>query len=429
MSADLPETGTGALTALLELAGKAEVAALASSGPRCFHWATGGVTPAALGADVLTSLYDQSARFSASSPLAIRAEELSLSWLKTLCGLPEHWTGTLTTGATMANFAGLAAARHWWGQRCGRNIEDTGLAGLPPLAVFASDRLHPTTRKALGMLGLGRQSVTVLPFAASGQPDLSALDLALAELQASGGTAFVIATAGDVDTGQFDPVADMAAICARRCAWLHVDAAFGLMARVTPRAASLLSGIEGAQSVASDAHKWLNVPYDSGFVFVDSRQHLEGAFSADHAFLGETGTDLSGRSPENSRRARGLAIWATLMAYGRSGYRAMVERYIDLARELAAMIENAPDLELLAPVPLNVVLFRHRPADLAGRDLDDWNEALGRRLAGQGRIYIGSTTRYRGVVGFRPVIMNWMTTPDDLQLLIDSVRQAADGRR
>jgi glutamate/tyrosine decarboxylase-like PLP-dependent enzyme len=426
MPSEFPETGPGALPVLQELAGVADAAALASSGPRFFHWATGGVTPAALGADMLASAYDQSARFFASSPLAARAEELSLIWLKILCNLPTHWAGTLTSGATMANFVGLASARHWWGLRHQCNIDDTGMAGVPALRVFSSDRLHPSTRNALGMLGLGRQSVELLPRAPSGDVDLGFLDRALADVQAVGMTALVVATAGEVDTGQFDPIGDMATICRRRNAWLHIDAAFGLMASITPRAADLLQGIEGAHSVASAAHKWLNVPYDSGFVFVASKGHLEGAFRSNYAFLGEVGMDLSARSPENSRRARGLAIWATLKAYGRGGCRAMIEHYLELAQELAGMIERAPDLELLAPVPLNVVLFRHRPKYLADADLNGWNEMLGRRVMDKGRVYIGSMTRYNGCVGFRSVIMNWMSRSDDLRSILSSLAEAAE---
>ncbi len=197
------------------------------------------------------------------------------------------------------------------------------------------------------------------------------------------------------------------------------------MAAVSAQSRHLLSGIDGAKSIASDAHKWLNVPYDSGFAFVASRQDLEESFSCQHAFIEDVQIDLTARSPENSRRARGLAIWTTLLAYGRSGYRQMIEHYLALATELAELIDSASDLELLAPVSLNVVLFRHRPQALGEEYLNDWNEAIGEHCANAGEVYIGSTTHFRDLIGFRSVIMNWSTTSEDLLAILAAVRRSA----
>ncbi|HVS07136.1 MAG TPA: aminotransferase class V-fold PLP-dependent enzyme [Candidatus Dormibacteraeota bacterium] len=417
----LPENGVGAVAVLNELAEIGSVAALRSAGPRFFHWATGGSTAAALGADWLTSAFDQNARFWANSPLACQLEEVSLNWLKDLLRLPAQWAGVLTSGATMATYAGLAASRRWWGARHGVDVDEDGLAGLEPVPIFTSGWIHPTTIKVLAMLGVGRRRITILARDGTGALDIERLQAALKAL--GGEPAIVIANAGEVNTGLFDPIREMADLCQRHGAWLHVDGAFGLFARLTPRAALLTDGIEEADSVASDCHKWLNVPYDCGFVFVRQAEFLEGAFRVGHAFIGETRLDFSSRSPENSRRARALTVWATLKAYGRNGYRTMVERHLELAQHLAIQVDAAPDMERLAPTPLNAVLFRYKPSGVQESRLDELNTRVGEAIMDDGRVYIGSTTSFGGPIGFRPVILNWRTTEADVNLILDVVRQ------
>jgi glutamate/tyrosine decarboxylase-like PLP-dependent enzyme len=412
----LPGAGVGALTAIGELAQAAAGTALRSSGPRFFQWATGGTTPASIGADWLASVYDQNARFWESSPLAVRLEQVALDWTRELCALPAGWTGTLTTGATMANFVGLACARDWWARQHGVDVAESGLAAVPPVTVIAGERLHPTIVKAAVMVGLGRGCIRILPSDASGGPRLGVLEAILRQ-----GPAVVIATAGDVNTGHFDPIAQMAELCRRHRAWLHVDGAFGLMARVAPRSAHLLDGIEGAHSVASDAHKWLNVPYDSGFVFVSEPEPLDRTFGTTAAFIGETGPDLAARGPENSRRARALALWATLRAYGRDGYQTMIERYLDLAQHLAGRVDATPGLERLAAVPLNVVPFRIRPAGVPEERLNQLNRLAGEAILREGQVYPGSMALFQGRLGFRPVIMNWRSTQADVDVLVETV--------
>jgi glutamate/tyrosine decarboxylase-like PLP-dependent enzyme len=412
----LPDVGVGALAAIRELSRAAAESTLRSSGPRFFHWATGGATPASVGADWLTAVYDQNARFWASSPLAVRLEQLALEWTRDLCTLPTGWTGTLTTGATMANFVGLACARDWWARRHGIDVAESGLSTVPPISVLAGERLHPTIFKAVAMLGMGRRCIRTLPSDESGGPSLDTLRAALQE-----GPAVVIATAGDANSGQFDPIARMAELCSRYGAWLHVDGAFGLMARVVPRTAHLLDGIEGACSVASDAHKWLNVPYDCGFVFVSESDALDRTFGGEAAFVGETGLDLAGRAPENSRRARALALWATLRAYGRNGYQTMIEGYLDLAQHLSTRVDAAPVLERLCAAPLNVVPFRIHPPNISESLLNDLNQMVSESILKEGRIYVGSMALFRGRLGFRPVIMNWRSTRADVDDLVDTI--------
>jgi glutamate/tyrosine decarboxylase-like PLP-dependent enzyme len=410
----LPEDGDGALAALTELVEYGLGAATRSSGPRFFHFVTGGVTPAAQGADWLASTLDQNAFSAVSSPLAVRLESVAIEWLLDLFGLPSSWGGVLTTGATTANFTALAAARRWWAEWHGVDVDERGFQGLPAPPIFSSGYVHPSATKALAMLGLGRGSVRVLAEDAAGRLDTGSLERELASLD--GAPAIVIGNAGEVNAGDFDPIERMADLAERYGAWLHVDGAFGLFARLTPRASRLAAGVERANSVISDGHKWLNVPYDCGFAFLRDPAPLHATFGFSAAYL--PGDELPG--PEASRRARSLAVWTTLRAYGRSGYRAMVERHLDLAQRLAERVDASPALERLAEVPLNIVCFRFRPPGVDESGLDELNARIGRALLEDGRVYVG-TTRYEGRVAFRPAIVNWRTTAADVELIADVV--------
>jgi glutamate/tyrosine decarboxylase-like PLP-dependent enzyme len=330
----------------------------------------------------------------------------------------------LTTGATMANFVGLAAARRWWAQRHGVDVDDTGFSALPPVPVFSSGHIHVSATKALAMLGIGRATVRRLSRDAVGDLDVDALEASLRGLD--GAPAIVVANAGEVNAGHFDPIARMADLAQRYGAWLHVDGAFGLFAAVSPRTRHLVEGIERAHSVISDAHKWLNVPYDSGFAFVRDPSLLPGTFGlGGAAYLPKEGVMYGVLGPEASRRARGLAVWATLRAYGRRGHREMVERHLDLAQALARAVDADPDLERLADVPLNIVCFRAHPRGIDDEDrLNDLNARIGAALLADGRVYVG-TTRYAGKVAFRPAIVNWRTTDADVDLIVTVVREIA----
>jgi glutamate/tyrosine decarboxylase-like PLP-dependent enzyme len=416
----LPNKGVGAAPALRELL-EGLPAATRSPGPRFFHFVTGGVTPAALGADWLTTVLDQSAFTWVSSPLGSRLEAVAVEWLKELFELPAGWGGVLTTGATTANFTGLAAARRWWAEQHGVDVDGRGFSGLPPVPVFSSGYVHSSALKALTMLGIGRESVRVLSRDAAGRLDAEALER---ELEALGGApAILIGNAGDVNTGDFDPLGAMADLADRHGAWLHVDGAFGIFARITPAAGDLAEGIERAHSVIGDGHKWLNVPYDCGFAFVRDAAALPLTFGLTAAYLpADERPNFGYLGPELSRRARALAVWATLRAYGRAGYREMVERHLELAQRLARRIDEAPDLERLAEVPLNIVCFRFRPRDANEDDLDALNDRLGEAILQDGRVYVG-TTRYEGRAALRPAIVNWRTREEDVDLLVDVVRE------
>ncbi|HEX5955545.1 MAG TPA: aminotransferase class V-fold PLP-dependent enzyme [Solirubrobacterales bacterium] len=418
----LPEAGDGAAAALTELLGHS-AGLIASSGPRYFHFVTGGVTPAALGADWLATAVDQNNGDWGGAPLAAQLEAVAIRWLLELFGLPAGWSGVLTTGATMANFVGLAAARRWWGLRQGVDVDEQGFAGLPRARVFASGYVHPSDTKALAMLGLGRDGVERLSADPAGRLDLAALET---ELRGLGGEpSIVIASAGEVNAGDFDPVDAMADLAHEHGAWLHVDGAFGLFAAVSPRTAHLVAGIEKADSVIADGHKWLNVPYDCGFAFVRDPALSGPTFALNAAYLPSADDPHPGffsRGPESSRRARSLAVWATLRAYGRAGYREIVERHLDLAQRLAARVDAAPDLERLGDVPLNIVCFRYRPPDVPEERLDELNRQVAAVVVEVGRVIFGSTV-YEGRAAFRPAIVNWRTRERDVDLIVDVTRE------
>jgi glutamate/tyrosine decarboxylase-like PLP-dependent enzyme len=408
----LPEKGDGALAALRELVAGSDVATR-SSGPRFFHFVTGGTTPAALAADWLTSLLDQNSFSGVSSPYGEQLEDVAIAWLLDLFELPDDWGGVLTSGATMANFVGLACGRRWWAERHGVDVDERGFAGLPAVPVFSSEYVHASARKALAMLGIGRESVQVV--------DVDRLERALRRL--NGAPAVVIGNAGDVNTGDFDPLARMADLAEEHGAWLHVDGAFGLFARLTPKAAALAEGVERAHSVIADGHKWLNVPYDCGFAFVRDAEILRRPFRLTGPYLPSDERP----SPEASRRARALAVWATLRAYGRAGYRGMVERHLELAQHLSRRVDETPELERLAETKLNIVCFRFRPPGVDEAELDELNLALGQDVLADGRVFFG-TTRYDGKVAFRPAIVNWRTDERDVDLLLDVLLELAAAR-
>lgn len=423
----LPDEGSGALEALRELLEEGIPASVSSSGPRFFHYVIGGATPAAMAAAWLTDAIDQNPGLWTASPLGSALGKVSTEWLLDLFGLPASWGGTLVTGGTMANYAGLAAARRWCGLQRGFDVEEAGLHGLP-IPVFSSGYIHSSARKAVAMLGLGRSSIRTFERDGVGRVDLQALRQALEETD---GPSIVVANAGEVNAGDFDPIEEMATIADDHGAWLHVDGAFGLFAALSPRTRHLVRGVERARSVSSDGHKWLNVPHDTGFTFLREPDLLDEAFAISAAYLktDDERPNLMLRTPESSQRARGIAVWATLRAYGREGYRAIVERHLDLAQRVAERVDAAPDLERLAEVPLNIVCFRYRPPGVEDpAAIDDINRRIGEEILRDGRVYVG-TTSYDGKVAFRPAIVNWRTREEDVDLLVDVIRELGSSVR
>ena len=423
----MPEEGDGTLAAVRELAARGQQAATRSSGPRFFHFVMGGGTPAALGADWLTSAFDQVAFGWASSPMGARLEQIAVDWLRQLFELPDEFSGVLTSGATMANFVALAAARSWWAEQHGVDVDQDGLSGLPAPPILTSGNIHPSAVQAIGMLGMGQDRVERFAVDAAGRSDLDALKARLKELD---GPAVLVANAGEVNAGDFDPIDRMADLASEHGAWLHVDGAFGLFARLAPATQQLAAGIERADSVIADGHKWLNVPYDCGFAFVRDAGRLSRTFNVGAPYLpspDDPRPNPGFLAPENSRRARAFAVWATLRAYGRAGYREMVERHLRVARHLAKRIDEAFQLERLAEAKLNIVCFRARPEGVAEDELDALNRELGEALLRDGRVFAGTTT-YEGKVAFRPAIVNWRTQEEDVDLLVDILLELLDNR-
>ncbi|AFU04758.1 pyridoxal phosphate-dependent decarboxylase family protein [Nocardia brasiliensis] len=420
----LPEHGDGTLAAIERLLRVGTEAAVHSAGPRFFHLVVGGATPAALAGDWITALLDQNAGLWVTSPLAARTETVVLGWLKDLFGLPADFGAVLTPSATFANLTGLAAARYWWAGRHGHDVVADGLAGLPRMPVFTSGLVHASTRKALQILGCGRDTLRTFVRDDAGRLDLRALEQALTEL--GGAPAVLVGNLGEVNAGDCDPLADLAELAEKYRAWFHVDGAFGLFATVSPRTAHLAAGVERADSITADGHKWLNVPQESGFSFVKDKSVLGktfGSWGADYLpTLDDEQLSYNMHGPESSRRARAFPIWATLRAYGRTGYREMVERHLDVAAHLGRVVDAAADFELLAPVQLCVTCFRYRPPGVAEADLDDLNARLGAAILADGRVYVG-TTKYRGVTALRPTFVNWRITEPEADLLIEVIRE------
>jgi len=417
----LPERGSDPAEVVAEWFSRAEVGIVASPGPRFFGFVNGGSTPAALAGDWLASAIDQNAGVWLGSPAAAQTEEVVLRWLKALFGMPADWAGGLTTGATMANLTGLAAARQWAGRQLGFDPAQDGLGGHPPIPVLSSAAIHASAIKALGILGLGRGSVWTVP-APGGAVDLGAM---AAELERVDGPAIVVGNAGEVNTGAFDDLNGLADLCAKHPggAWLHVDGAFGLFATVSPRFASLISGIERADSVAADAHKWLNVPYDCGFAFVRDARMLREAFAATGAYLAPpagAGWDPHTHVPEMSRRFRALSAWCALKSLGREGYREIVERCCANAKAFADWIAAYPGLELLAPARLNIVLFRLAPAGMSPEQTDALNRDAVAAIRADGRAFVSGTV-WEGRAALRAAFDNWATTERDVAILQEAV--------
>ncbi|MFL5762104.1 MAG: pyridoxal phosphate-dependent decarboxylase family protein [Thermomicrobiales bacterium] len=416
----LPEHSSDPVAAIEDWFKRADPGIVASPGPRFFGFVVGGATPAALAGDWLASAIDQNGGLWPASPASAVTELAVIRWLKELFGLPSAWVGVLTSGATMANLVGLAAARQWAGRQLGFDPAVDGLGGHPPIPVLSSQAIHSSAVKALGNLGLGRSSVRKVA-APGGEVNLAAFEKELEQLD---GPVIVIANAGEVNTGQFDKIDAIADLCQLHPggAWLHVDGAFGLFAAASPGLQYLVAGIERADSVASDGHKWLNVPYDCGFAFVRDESALRATFSAKGPYTaGSAGWDADDFSPDMSRRFRGLAAWCALKAYGRDGYRALVERCVENATAFASWVDETPGLELMnaervRQSPLNCVCFRFTPAGLEPEATNAFNRAAVAAIQDDGRAFVTGTV-WEGKAAIRAAFDNWATTLADVEIL------------
>jgi glutamate/tyrosine decarboxylase-like PLP-dependent enzyme len=426
----LPERGTAPDEAIAEWLERAAPGIVSSNGPRYFGFVTGGTLPAALGGDWLTTVIDQNGGIWSMSPAGAQTELTVTRWLKELFGLPGAWAGVMTSGATLSNLVGLAAARQWAAGTLGFDAAADGLGGHPPIPVVSSAAIHASARKALGNLGLGRQAVRAVP-APGGVVDVAALREAVAAID---GPAIVVANAGEVNTGQFDDLEAIAEMCAAHPggAWLHVDGAFGLFAAASSDYRDRVRGIDRADSVAADAHKWLNVPYDSGFAFVRDEAALRGAFATTGAayLAGSGGWDADDFTAEMSRRVRAIAAWCALRSLGRSGYRELVDRCLANAVKLARWADEQPWLEVLnaermRETPFMVACIRFTDPAWDDAEHDRQNRELLAALQADGRVY-ASTTVWDGKAAMRFAFDNWMTTEADVEVVFDVLRDVRD---
>jgi glutamate/tyrosine decarboxylase-like PLP-dependent enzyme len=417
----LPEQGEDPATVVEALAEAAEPGLIALGSPRYFGFVIGGSLPAALGADWLVSAWDQIASLYVCGPSAGVAEEVAGRWVLELLGLPANAAFGLTTGGTMANFTGIAAGRHAVLERQGWDVEARGLQGAPRVRVLVGEHAHATIFLALKMLGLGADNAIRVRTDDAGRLDPDAL---AAELDAGEGPAIVCAQAGEVNTGCFDPFDELADVCERHDAWLHVDGAVGLWAAASREFDSLTNGLERADSWSTDAHKWLNVPYDCGFIAVAEPDALRGAMgiSAPYLTAAQNARDSYQYVPESSRRGRGFVLYAALRSLGRNGVADLVERCSSLARLMAQEVGGDPALEVINEVVINQVLVA-----IAGDEDGNATAAAVERLQDDGTCWLAGTS-WRGRPAIRISVCNWRTSEEDIRrsaaVIRETVREA-----
>jgi glutamate/tyrosine decarboxylase-like PLP-dependent enzyme len=397
-----------------ELAEAAERGVVAMGSGRYFGFVIGGALPAALAADWLTTAWDQNAGLYACGPSASVVEQVTREWLLDLLGLPGESSIGFVTGTQMAHVTGLAAARFHVLDGVGWDVNREGLTGAPPVRVIVGEKRHVTVDRALRLLGLG--APTTVAADDQGRMEPEALREALSE-----GPTIVCAQAGEVNTGAFDPLPEIADACEEFGAWLHVDGAFGIWAAVSPRLRHLVSGLERADSWTTDAHKWLNVPYDSGIVLCAHPESHRNAMTVSASYLiqdegARRVRDQVDWVPEFSRRARGFAVYAALRSLGRSGLVDLVERCCEAASRFGEAIAGLDGVELLNEVVLNQVLFRF--------ETDERTDEVLAEVQRDARIWLSGTS-WDGRKAIRVSVSNWQTGDEEIELAVDQFRAYA----
>lgn len=405
----LPERTSSPSEVLAELDELGSPATMASAGRRYFGFVTGGSLPVTVAASWLASAWDQNAAMEVQSPIAAKLERVALGWLKDLFQLPGESGGGFVTSATAANFSALLAARHALLARAGWDVEARGLFGAPPLTVVVGDEVHASVQKALSMAGLGRERVVRVPCDDQGR-------MRAADLPSLTDRTIVCVQAGNVNTGAFDPVAEICARARTHGAWVHVDGAFGLWAAAAPGRVHLTRGVEQADSWATDAHKWLNVPYDSGLVLTRDAASLRAALSVGAAYLAQDEQRVPYQyTPDFSRRARGVEVWAALRQLGRTGLADLIERTCQFARQFADGLARG-GYRILNGVVLNQVLVSFGTAERT-------REVIA-RIQGDGTCWCGGTV-WQGHTAMRISVSSWATTEADVERSLAAMLRAA----
>jgi glutamate/tyrosine decarboxylase-like PLP-dependent enzyme len=408
--APLPERGASAAEVLAELDEFGSPATMASAGGRFFGFVIGGSLPVTVAASWLASAWDQNAGLVVTSPINAKLEAVTLEWLTGLFQLPPTTAGGFVTSATAANFAALAAARHALLARAGWDVEADGLFGAPPITVVVGDEVHASMQKALAMAGLGRERVVRVPCDDQGR-------MRLANFPPLTERTIVCVQAGNVNTGAFDPVGEICARARTADAWVHVDGAFGLWAKAAPARAPLASGVEQADSWATDAHKWLNVPYDSGLVFTREADTLRAAMSIGAAYLAQSEDRIPYQyTPDFSRRARGIEVWAALRQLGRAGLAELIERTCQHAARFAAGLARH-GYRILNDVVLNQVLVSFGSAERTRQVIE--------RIQADGTCWCGGTV-WQGHTAMRISVSSWATTEADVDRSLAAMLRAAE---
>jgi glutamate/tyrosine decarboxylase-like PLP-dependent enzyme len=415
LGATLTDAGEPAAAVIARLAA-ASAGVTPMSGPRFFSFVIGGAHPAGIAADWLAAVWDQNSGLYGPTPLSATAESIASRWVLDLLGLPQTAAVGFVTGATMANFAGLAAARRALLERAGWDVEAKGLYGAPEIAIVLGEDAHSTVFGALRFLGLGAERVHRIATDAQGRMSAPALKQRLESLGAQ--PTLVCAQAGQINTGACDPFGPIVEACRTRGAWLHVDGAFGLWAQASPKTRALTEGVEHADSWAVDAHKWLNTPYDCGFAIVRDPAALVGAMAITASYLQASADERnpSHYVPELSRRARGFAVYATLAALGRQGVRELVERCCALTRRMRDALAGEPGIACLNEVVLNQAIFRFG-------DDDALTQAVADAVTASGEAYL-HTAQWRGRAVMRFSVCSHMTTEADIDRTARAVLKA-----
>jgi glutamate/tyrosine decarboxylase-like PLP-dependent enzyme len=406
----LPEQPTDPARVLEMLDEYVSPATMAMAGPRFFGFVIGGALPVAVAANWLASAWDQNTVFAKVTPGTSLLEEIALRWIIELLGLPPATEGAFVTGATVANFTALAAARHAVLARAGWDVEADGLFGAPPVTVVVGEEAHPTLIKSLGLLGLGRERVLRVPVDRQGRMSAS-------EFPALQGPAIVCMQAGNINSGAFDPFAEIIPKAQEAGAWVHVDGAFGLWAAAVPALRDRTVGLAAADSWATDAHKWLNVPYDSGLALVRTPGVLPDAMAVTAGYLpsGESRRNPGDFTPELSRRARGVEVWAAMRSLGRAGLEEMFERNCRQARRFAAALAQA-GYEVMNDVVLNQVVVSF--------GTQERTERVTEAVQADGTCWCG-VTHWRGRTAMRISVCSWATGDDDVGRSIEAMLRAA----